>query len=134
MIKIIITIFIALLFANISNAQSWGDKSVKENIVFYSVEQAPKFPGGMANFYKFVSDSLKMPTEKFSKFFNKFVSVRIFINEQGKIVFAEIEKSLNENYDMAALQFIKKMPNWSPGLQNGHAVTTAILIPLVFVD
>jgi periplasmic protein TonB len=134
MTKTIITLFISLLFANISNAQSWGDKSVKENRVFYSVEQAPKFPGGMTNFYKFVSDSLKMPTEKFSTFSNKFEIVKIFINEQGKVFFAEIEKSINENYDMAVLEFVKKMPNWSPGLQNGHAVTTAMSIPLVFVD
>lgn len=116
------------------NCQSWGDSTVKHHPLFYSVEKAPKFPGGLHAFYQFIADSLQMPDKEFAVFSNKLVIARIVIGTTGKIVFADIEKAVNENYNNAALEMIKKMPDWSPGIQNGHAVPTSVSIPILFVN
>ena len=116
------------------DCQSWGDSTVKSGPIFYSVEEAPKFPGGMRGYYKFLSDSLRMPANPFSEFSNKIVTARIYINKTGKIVFAEIEQGINKNYNITVLELIKKMPEWLPGIQNGHVVPTTIAIPIFFVD
>ena len=114
--------------------QMWGDSTVIHHPLFYSVEIAPKFPGGLHAFYQFIADSLKMPSNDFAVYSNKIVIARIVINSNGKVVFADIEKGLNENYNNSALEMLKKMPDWSPGLQNGRAVPTSVSIPILFVN
>jgi hypothetical protein len=51
-----------------------------------------------------------------------------------EVVFAEIEKGLNENYNNAALEMAKAMPQWTPALQNKHAVPVSLSLPLQFID
>src|SRR5688572_19041870 len=114
---LIIIILVISVFK--ANCQSWGDSSIKREKVFYSVEKAPKFPGGIEGFYKFLADNLKKPANPFATFSNKIVYARIYFDKTGKIVFAEIEKGVNKNYDDVVLELLKKMPDWSPALQNG---------------
>jgi len=116
------------------SCQSWGDSTIKTKPIFHSVEKAPKYPGGMQAYYKFLYENLKFPDNRFSTFSNKLVNVRIYIDKTGKIVFAEIEKGVNKSYDEVALELIRKMPDWSPGIQNGYPVPTTILIPILFID
>jgi len=116
------------------DCQSWGDSTIKNGPVFYSVEEAPKFPGGIEGYYKFLSDNLKMPANPFSETSNRIVAVRIYIDKKGRVVFAEIDHGVNKNYNDVVLELIKKMPAWLPGIQNGHAVPATIIIPILFVD
>ena len=87
----LLVLIVAFVSVN-AKFQTWGDSSVKHRPLFYSVEKAPKYPGGMHAFYQFIADNLQMPENKFSVGSNKLVNVRIVINENGKVVFAEIEK------------------------------------------
>jgi periplasmic protein TonB len=127
-------LFSTLFFVGkLACGQSWGDSTFKKSL-FYSVEKAPKFPGGMSGYYNFLATTLKMPENKFSTFSHKLVIVRIIIDTTGKVVFAEIEKGLNNNYNNAALEMTKAMPNWTPALQNEHAVPVSLSLPLQFID
>ncbi|MDP4215031.1 MAG: energy transducer TonB [Bacteroidota bacterium] len=131
--RCVLSLLLVILVAS-AKAQSWGDSSFKERPLFYSVEVAPKFPSGMQGYYAFLSENLKMPANKFSFSSHKVVIVRIILDTAGKIAFAEIEKGLNENYDQAALETVKAMPAWTPGLQNHHPVPVSISLPLLFID
>ena len=122
-----------LFFVPGTRAQRWGD-STRKNRVFYSVEEAPKFPGGMAGYYKFLSDSLKMPEKKFAMTSNRMVMVRVVIDTAGVIVYAEIEKGVNADYNRAALDAVKAMPAWTPARQNHFVVPVTIALPMLFVD
>jgi periplasmic protein TonB len=117
-----------------ATAQSWGDSSLKNRPLFFSVETAPKFPGGLHGYYQFIADSLQMPANRFSKSSHRVVMVNVIINKQGTVVFAEISKGVNEAYNMAALDLMRKMPAWEPGRQNGYPVPVSLEIPVLFVD
>jgi protein TonB len=132
--KIYLLVLLVAFVSINAKSQSWGDSSVKHQPLFYSVEKAPRYPGGMHAFYQFIANNLQMPENKFSVGSNKLVIVRIVISENGKLVFADIEKGLNANYNNAALSLVKQMPDWSAGLQNGHPVPTSVSIPIAFID
>ena len=132
--QIIFSLLILLSIYKSANCQSWGDSSIANGPIFYSVEENPKFPGGMHAYYKFFSDSLRMPNNFVSIASNRLVTVQIYIDKTGKIVYAKIERSVNKDYDEVALELIKKMPSWSPGIQNGHPVPTTLEIPIRFID
>jgi periplasmic protein TonB len=115
-------------------SQIWGDSTFKTRPLFYSVEEAPKFPGGSSGYYRFLAENLKMPDNKFSRTSYKQVIVRIIIDTAGKVVFGEIEKGLNESYNVAALNLTKLLPVWSAARQNKHAVAVSVSLPILFVD
>ena len=134
MIKTSFLIISACLFSLFTDAQTWGDSSQKDQRIFSSVEVAPKYPGGMQAFYTFIADNLRFPENKFSKFSNKTVTLNVLISDKGVPVYAETEKGSSVEYNNAALAIVPKMPQWTPALQNGHAVPLWIRIPLIFVD
>ena len=132
--KHILLFVIIFLFCHHVHSQSWGDSTMKNGPVFYSVEVAPKFPGGMSGYYRFLAENLKMPENKFLRFSNKSGIVKVIIDKTGKVAFAEIEKGINESYNLAVLEMIKAMPDWSPALQNNRPVPVSISLPILFVD
>jgi TonB family protein len=117
-----------------AKAQSWGDSTKLIKPIFYSAEINPTFPGGLKAYYQFLADNLHMPAKSFLTHYNRLVTVRIFINTEGKIAYATIVNSVNEYYDKEALNVIKNMPSWSPATQNGRAVSFTLEIPILFVD
>ena len=117
-----------------AKGQSWGDSTLLGNMFFISVEVAPKFPGGMKGYYLFLAENLKMPDKSFSKKFNRTASLDIFIDTTGKVAYARIVDGINESYNNAIFEMIKRMPAWTPGLQNGHKVPTMMVVPLIFVN
>ena len=128
-------ILVSLVIANLSSfAQNWGDSTLKNESVFTSVEQPPKFKGGIKGFYQYLADNLSLPMNEFSFFSNKIVTVRAIINKEGKIAYAEIEKGLNEAYNRAAIDVVIKMPVWSPAKQNARPVFYYQLIPILFLN
>lgn len=133
--KPVLLILLVCSFSSLdAQNQSWGNTKLRDGDVFYSVEVAPKFPGGMKAYYQFLADSLKMPKNNFYGATNRVGIIRVIIDETGKAAYAEIEKSINDDYDKAIIQMVKLMPKWSPGLQNGHPVATWITLPIVFLD
>ena len=115
-------------------SQAWGDSTIKKGEIFYSVETPPKFPGGLNAYYRFLADNLESPKQSSGVLFRKTVQVKLFINKTGKVVFAEIEKGVDQIHNNAVLEIVAKMPNWSPALQNNRPVPVAISLPILFVD
>ena len=116
-----------------TQAQSWGDSSLKNGRVFFAVEEEPKFPGGMREYYKFIGDHLKIPNKQLQHF-KKTILVEIIIDKTGKIAYAEIKQGSEMEYNMAVLDMLKEMPQWSPALQNKHPVPVYMTLPILFID
>jgi translation elongation factor EF-Tu-like GTPase len=119
----------------VARSQSWGDSTIMKGPVFFSAEEAPKFPGGLKGFYQFIAANIEYPENRFSiKSFDKTVNTLVAIDKTGKVIFGRIEKGINENYNKKILELISKMPDWMPAKQNGNNVPYAIYLPFVFVD
>ena len=129
-----LAILVIICFIQIKvQAQSWGDSSLKNGRVFFSVEEEPRFPGGMKEYYKFIGEHLRTPS-KHLQHFKKTVLVRVIIDKTGKVAYAEIEKGNETEYNMAVLDMLKEMPQWSPALQNKHPVPVYMTLPILFID
>jgi periplasmic protein TonB len=141
MYKAVLLFAFFFVFVITSNCQSWGDSTLKNQRLFYSVEVNPTFPGGMSGFYEFLAKNLKKPANNKLNLSFTTVTLQIIISNSGKIVFAEVIKGKyqelekqKESYNLAALELIKQMPDWTPALQNSHKVACTLSIPIFFVD
>ena len=132
--KCILFIVGIVCFSQSSYGQSWGDSSIKKEPIFHSVETPPKFPGGSAGYYRFLADSLQVPEKTSGVLFRKTVLVNLYLDKSGKVVFAQVEKGIDDLFNTAALELIKKMPAWIPAKQNERPVPVVIPLPITFID
>lgn len=135
MYKILLLLFSIVFLSNKVNGQSWGDSTIlaREDI-FNMVEVAPKFPGGMKEFYSFISNNFKFPENLSKDAQNRIVIIRIVINKIGEIVYAEIANGINNEINQMALNQIKSMPKWTPGKQNNNPVNCYLKIPILIIN
>jgi protein TonB len=59
------------------------------------------------------------------------VYVNAYINESGSVDFVEIRKGINPECDKEAMRVVKES-RFNPGFDNGIAVKTLIIVPIVF--
>ena len=89
------------------------------------VETNPSYPGGLEQFYKYISDNAS-PKEGASGQ----VFVSFFVEASGEISEASIVKGLDEETDNNILSLINAMPKWRPAMIKGKAVRKKMVFPL----
>ena len=60
------------------------------------------------------------------------VMVRFVVERDGSATAVEIYKSVDPALDKEAVRVVKSIPKWKPGKQQGKAVRTRYVIPIVF--
>ena len=98
---------------------------------FIPTEIKPSFPGGSKAWEDFLSRNLQAPSD-LQAGEQKRVIVRFWVGEDGSVTRFEIMQSGGEAFDKEVLRVLKKMPKWSPAMQNGHAVATSFQQPVIF--
>ena len=107
----------------------------EQNNQVYTVamlEQAPSFPGGKAEMYRFVSNTLMYPTEAAEENVQGRVFVEFVVDRDGSISNARIVSGRHPALDREALRVVNAMPRWNPGLNNGHPVRVSYTLPITF--
>lgn len=100
--------------------------------VFLIVEQSAEFAGGMAGFYKYVAEHIRYPNEAKNNDVTGRVIVEFIIGSDGSVRDARVVKGIGYGCDEEALRVIKGMPKWSPGKQQGRAVSQKLTVPIKF--
>ncbi|MEO1098695.1 MAG: energy transducer TonB [Bacteroidota bacterium] len=99
-------------------------------------EVPAEFPGGYQAFYYFVVDSLQYPTEAKEKRIEGKVHVQFVIDETGDLIDKSVKavKSDNELLNQAAIDVVRKSPNWIPArlTKKGETVKQRIILPITF--
>src|SRR5688572_9954634 len=114
-------ILLTILILTISHncfCQTWGDSTLKASPIFYATEKPPLFPGGLGGYYSFVAKNLKAPENKTANTLTRTVTVDIIIDKTGKVAYAEIQKGINENYNLKVIEMIQAIPMWTSATQN----------------
>ena len=104
--------------------------AVAEDTKIYStagIEQKPEFPGGMANFYKFVGNNFKAPEEEGLK--GK-VLVTFVVEKDGSLTDIKVIRDIGFGTAAEAIRVLRKSPKWSPGEQNGKKVRVQFSLPI----
>jgi periplasmic protein TonB len=95
------------------------------------IQKQPEFPGGKAAWKKFLERHLRAPDElAFGE--RKTVQVKFLVSEDGSITQFAVIQSGGEAFDNEVIRVLKKMPKWSPAVQNGRNVAVTFTQPVTF--
>jgi len=95
-----------------------------------ALEKAPVFNRGKSTFSEYVSEYLIYPDK--AKGSRGKVIVTFVVDKTGRVKDAEVVESVNAILDEAALDFIKSLPRWTPGVQEGKNVDVTMELPMNF--
>lgn len=96
------------------------------------VEQPPRFPGGYEALERWKEQHIVYPEEAIERGAQGQVVVRFVILNTGEVVDAEILRSIDPALDKEALRLVSSMPKWTPGMQDGNAVSVRWDEPVTF--
>ena len=79
----------------------------------------------------YMNQHLKVPKDALRANVNGRVSTSFVVNKNGSISEVKIVKSLFPSVDSACLKFLREMPDWEPGSQNGNPVRVRMNMPII---
>ncbi len=109
-----------------------------DTTIYEVVEKMPEYPGGVEQCvkdkYTFARKFIKQNFPDNNPYYGTFSSscmciVKFIIHEDGHVTDAVIVRSADEHNDKAAILFVKSMPRWIPGEQNGKRVKVKMTLP-----
>jgi TonB family protein len=100
--------------------------------VFVSVEQAPEFPGGMQNLYRYIGNHLRYPVQARDKGIQGETSIRFVIEKDGSVSDVIILCGFQLDCDLEAARVITNLPKFTPGMQDEKPVRVSYTIPITF--
>ena len=103
-----------------------------EPVDFRVVEDLPQFPGGAAEFMKWLTKNLKYPASAQKRNVKGKVVAQFIVNTDGTISDLELTERLETTCDQEVLRVLKMMPKWQAGMMNAKPCRTKVCIPIVF--
>ena len=96
------------------------------------VEQLPEYPGGMVEFVKWLTATLKYPDDARRRRMQGKVMISFIVEKDGTLTGLKVIKSAGKIFDDEALRVARLMPQWKPGKADGKPCRSMIAIPIVF--
>jgi len=100
--------------------------------IFNIVEESATPKGGMAAFYKYVSDKIKYPPQARRMGIEGRVFVEFVIGKDGKLTEVRAIKGIGAGCDEEAVRIVQSAPPWNPGKQRGKPVKQRYTLPIIF--
>ncbi len=91
-----------------------------DDIVYRSVEQMPRFPGGEAALMKYIQENLKYPQGQENV--EGKVLLEFVVKKNGKVGTVKVLSVLGKDFYQEVIRVVKSLPKFKPGRQNGKAV------------
>jgi len=108
-----------------------GPKEVvgEDNSIYNTagIEVKPDFPGGIANFYKYIGRNYQVPEEDGLK--GK-VFVSFVVEKDGSLTDIKVIRDIGYGTGKEAIRVLKSSPKWTPGEQNGKKVRVLYSLPI----
>lgn len=108
------------------------ETETKVEEIFVGTEEAPAFPGGETEMFKYLGQNIIYPKEAQQANVQGRVTAQFVIEKDGSISNVKILKGLGFGLDQEAVRAIIAMPKWSPAFQNGRAVRVYYNLPVLF--
>lgn len=129
--KIALIVLVTLLGFSVSKAQTTATADDKV-YSFVAMENPPKFPGGMAEFYKFLGENINYPEQAKQEKVQGNVFISFVVEKDGSISNVKVNRKLGHGTDEEAVRVLNLSPNWIAGTQNGKTVRVRYTIPIKF--
>ena len=91
------------------------------------IDKVPEFPGGISEFYNYISKNFNLPRER-----PKGKIIMTFIVEKdGSLGEVKILKNeLSPEIGIEAIRVLNSCPKWSPGIKDGKEVRVSYGVPI----
>lgn len=100
--------------------------------VFINVDQMPVFGSGMSDLFAYLSKEIKYPSIARENGIGGTVVIQFVIDRNGRVTQVQLVKGIGGGCDQEALRVVKGMPGWTPGKQQGRAVSVKFTLPVMF--
>ena len=107
-------------------------KEVKAEQVFVTVEQMPQFPGGDAELMRYLQSHMNYPPMAAENNVQGRVVVQFVVDKTGRVGEVKVVRSVDRDLDKEAVRVCKSLPKFTPGRQNGQAVSVWYTLPVTF--
>ena len=107
-------------------------KEEKKEEIFRSVEQMPQVPGGEAALMKYLQSHINYPPMAAENNVQGRVVVQFVVDKTGKVGEVKVVRSVDKDLDKEAVRVCKSLPKFTPGRQNGQAVSVWYTLPVTF--
>lgn len=107
--------------------------SIDNDAVFVAVEHTAEFPGGIANFYKFIAANVQYPETAFKDSIQGKIYLSFIVEKDGQLTNIKVLKGLSPDLDKEAIRLLEMSPKWSPGEQNHIPVRQKLGLPISFI-
>lgn len=101
-------------------------------IDFVAMQNPPTYPGGVAEFYKFLGKNIKYPTLAAEANLQGSVFVSFIVSQDGSIRDIKVDKKLGMGTDEEAIRVLKLSKKWNPGIVDGKPVNVKYKMPIKF--
>ncbi|GAA4304635.1 energy transducer TonB [Nibribacter koreensis] len=107
------------------------DAPVEEKI-YVATEVAPAFPGGNKDLASFLKKNFKSTMRLTDKNMEGTIILSVILNKDGSVREKEtkILKGMGYGMDERMVEVVSMLPNFSPAMQNGEAVTYKLVLPI----
>jgi protein TonB len=98
---------------------------------YVRVELVPEFPGGQYALSKVIQKNLRRPSGP-KQHGRVFVNFTVLASGDITDVRVAPGRGMNEAYDAAAVECIRRLPKFSPGKRDGEPIAMATTVPVDF--
>ena len=113
-----------------------GDQGAEtvDNTIYNSagIEVQPGYPGGMEKFYGFIKKNYDIESirDKLDRDLNGKVFVKFVVEKDGSLTDIQVIRDLGYGTKEEAIRVLRKVPKWTPGIQNGKPVRASFSLPI----
>lgn len=107
-------------------------KAPEPEKIFTAVEEQPKFPGGDAELYKWLSKNIRYPEMAAQNNIQGRVTVQFVVEKDGSVGEVKIVRGKDPDLDKEAVRVVKSLPKFIPGKMNGQNVRVWYTLPISF--
>lgn len=100
--------------------------------IYEVAEVMPEFPDGNQALFEFIAENLKYPQKAIDNQTEGRVVLQFVVDKEGKVTDIQVVHSIDPTLDQAAIDVIRTLPDWKPGMQNGQPVNVRYTLPVVF--
>jgi protein TonB len=109
-------------------------KSFKpDTLIFTAVEHYPEFPGGVSEFYRYLSKDINYSLSDKKQGYQASFLFDFIVEKDGSIsTVKELRRIPNTDIGKLLIKRIKESPKWKPAIQEGIPVRYRCNLPLHF--
>ncbi|HLN21130.1 MAG TPA: TonB family protein, partial [Bacteroidales bacterium] len=97
-----------------------------------TVDQQPEYPGGEREMFRFIAENTVYPEEAKNLKIQGKVIVRCAVKKDGTVDRISVLKGVDPLLDNEAVRVVSLLKGFRPGMKNGAAVDSWLMIPLTF--